>query len=69
MPCVVAIVDCTYAHYVVHYKKKNQHKLYLIAVVDWTHVEVAIVSFKDLVRVAQENCSSNQIPDVLVEEN
>ena len=38
----------------------------LVAIVDGTHVGSATESFKDLVRVAQEN--TNQTADVLVED-
>ena len=65
MPCHAAIVDCTHVHHVV--LCTNQHMPYLDAAVDCTHVGSAIGSFKDLVRVAQEN-STNQTADVLLED-
>ena len=44
-----------------------QHILYIVAIVDCTHVGSATASFKDLVTVAQEN-TTNQAAAVLMED-
>ena len=51
--CIVAVVDCTYVHYPLQH---NLNMPYLVAI-DYTHVESATASFKDLVTYTGEHYS------------